>query len=387
MADQLTFYQYHLPWSEKGIIDSPEKLKDMYVTKTGSQQIFTGNPYPLTAAYQGYTEFSKVPSTLPTTSGGELLANITSPAAYDDWLQNLFDDPCSWYEGGTWNEHCCPIELRGVFMYTMKHGNSVSKLCNIPFIALLQAHQVYNCYEVEREPTNEELDVMTNIAVSYGAKGIIYYNYVSFHPNDTDYNYGILDIGGVPRYTNMYGQPKWEKFKQITHRLKTWGPSLMSFNNTQTNSYIYRLGEERTSLLDNTYFKDIVTYKPGSGYPICENDNPGGSNPPGMIYECYDERYVQAAVFKNTGEVNPNYFMIVNRRCSPVMTGYPDGKRFIRVSFDPNSPSFPVYRTWKILDIGNDRWSQTFDKTTGSLIDLGEFNPGEGRLYKVVPVL
>ncbi len=385
MGEVLTSYQYHMPASERGSLITPEKLKDMYFDKTASKQVFVGDPYPITAAPPegcgGPAQFSRIPETLPWTGGDSILASVVSPSNYDAWLQSIFDTTCSWYEGN-YSGSGWPPDYRGVFRYLMKHGDAVSKECDLPLIVMLQAHQWVTQGEVDREPTNEELDVMTNMAVSYGARGIIYWGITSFYVNECDNSRGIMKSDVTPRETNVYGQPKLEKFQETVGRLKTWGPTLMSFNNADRQSYIYRL--ERTDLINETYFKDIVTYKPGSGQPSCYFDDPGGDNPPGMVYECYEERFVQAAVFKQDGSDTP-YFMIVNRRCSPVKSGYPDGKRYIRIAFDANSQSFPVYRTWKIIDIAKDDWGVEFDKTTGSLINLGEFEPGEGKLYKIVP--
>ena len=95
MADQYTFYQYHMPWSERGTIVTPQKIKDMYIDRVNAQEVFTGNPYPLTSPFPygcpGSTQpqFSKIPSTLPTTSGGDILAKDTTPSGYDAWLQNF----------------------------------------------------------------------------------------------------------------------------------------------------------------------------------------------------------------------------------------------------------------------------------------------------------
>jgi hypothetical protein len=38
---------------------------------------------------------------------------------------------------------------------------------------MIQGHQWVKPEEVDREPTNEELDLMTNLAASYGARGMM----------------------------------------------------------------------------------------------------------------------------------------------------------------------------------------------------------------------
>ena len=79
--------------------------------------------------------------------------------------------------------------------------------------------------------------------------------------------------------------------------------------------------------------------------------------------------------------------MIVNRRCSPVKTGYEDGRRFVRVKFDANADEFSHFNNWKIIDLEDNSTVLTFDKRTTSNLDLGWIDPGQGKLYKVSPVM
>jgi len=389
MLDLLTFYQLHLSWDDRDIIDRPEKIKDLYIDYTGAQEIFLGDPYPLIARRPQCTEIGKyvnsqIPSTLPKTTGDSILANIvSSPADYDAWLQGQLDTHCFFYKGGPWvgENH-----LIGVFMYLMKSGHEVSKLCDIPFIAMLQAHQWIGGGEVDREPTNEELNLMTNLAVSYGARGIIYWGGASFYTDQCNYNYAYWEPNVTPRYLNVYNQPKWESLKTMTGRLKTWGPTLMSFNNADRHSYIYRL--ERNDFISETYFYDIFTYKPYSGDPPCpDEDFPEGDTPPGgTVGECKGDRYLQAAVFKNPSQMFGLYFMIVNRRCSPYYEdGDNGGRRIIKLLFDANHSDMSGYNNWKITNVANENEYYTFNKTQWELINLSWFIPGEGRLFKLEP--
>jgi len=401
MADQLTFYQNNLYWSDRGEIDTPQKLKEMFFDVTGFRQIFLGDPYPLIARRPGCWEHGEfVNSQLPITlfpsqdppASDSVIANILSaPATYDRWLQAQLDTVCTFYKDGPWLHENF---LAGVFTYLMKSGNEVSKLLDIPFIAMLQAHQWVSGGEVDREPTVEEQDLMTNLAVSYGAKGIIYWWMSSFGEdagsNSCDYSRGFL-IGEndyyEPRYENLYGQPKWDSLKRIINRLETWGPTLMNFDNTQTNSYIYRL--ERSNLVSQTYFSDVVSYVRGTGLPPCQLDAPDTTDaphPPDLRYECFEDRYLQVATFESTSD--DRYFMIVNRRCSPVKAGYEDGQRFIRVLFDHGSTDLPAFNNWNIIDIKTGSTISVI-KINGvnPYADLGWFAPGEGRLYKMVSTM
>lgn len=260
MADLLTQYNIHMPWGERGTLFTPEKLRRMFFDRTEFPQVFIGDPYPITAdksVYCGGTQqYNQIPETfnLPVTDNDLFVQ--TPPATYDAWLQGLLDTVCVAYEGGLDPpEHTSPIV--GDFRFLMQNGNKVSRECDKPFIAMLQAHQWYSGGEIDREPTNEEQNLMVNEAVSYGAKGIVFWWFPSFgNINSCDYSYGFIK-DGHPR-DNLYGQDKWGNFQTIIQRLKSWGPTLMSFDNKQTRSYIYRL--ERNELLSETYFYDVASY-------------------------------------------------------------------------------------------------------------------------------
>ncbi len=72
MADQLTFYENHMAWADRGNIVTPDKLKRMFFNVTGFHQIFVGDPYPLTASHPnngcsfdckyGNPQYSEIPS-------------------------------------------------------------------------------------------------------------------------------------------------------------------------------------------------------------------------------------------------------------------------------------------------------------------------------------
>jgi hypothetical protein len=158
----------------------------------------------------------------------------------------------------------------------------------------------------------------------------------------------------TPRYYNVYGQNKWQKIIDMNERLKTLGQTLMSFDNTNRHSYIYRLADERIALLDNTYFQLIQAFPP----------NPYDLNQPLYDPEAAGSTYVQAAVFKNTEPYN-KYFMIVNRRCSPYRPeiNEPGGRREIIVRFDAN---FGRFVNWKLIDIEDGALIATLNTSTTS---------------------
>ncbi len=353
--------------------------------------------------------FGKIPPTLPKTgcSGGTPCGVLAFPtqttAQYDSWLQNTFDNSPFFVENGTLIDKPARLnscydsegpELNGYMRYTLQTGSEISRIGNIPFIFMPQAHQWFYPWEIDREPTNEELDVMANLAVSYGARGLMWWAF----PGWDDYSvsgcprhmYGMMNPDGSIRSTNVYEQskPKWEVFHDIGTRMKVWEPYIMSFDNTNRHSYIYRNEDERTSLINNSYFADVVSYLRGTGVPACTNDIPEnnytGPTDPALRYECKDDRYLQVATFQKSADDGNKYFMVVNRRCSPLQSNHDDGQRYLRIRFNN---SLPGPGSWKIIDLETGLTVNTFSKSANMLVDFGWLAPGQGKLYKLTPVL
>ncbi len=376
-----TTYNAHLPLVNGYPQLSFDHAKRCYLDSVGSTELFAGS-YALlgrdTAGFQAYLD-SRIPNTLPyhdfNIPEGRLAIDV-DPANYDDWLQRHFDT--NWV-----------TFYKGEFTYYMKNYDNISKQKDIPFINLAQAHIWYSSGHKMREPTNEELEMTTDLAITYGARGNLYFWYGAGQ-SPPWYWYGLLSNSDpiTPRYENAYGQPKWNKIKEIDSKLKTWGPTLMSFTNSDRHSYIYRLANERGALITDSYFRRIASYKPGNPMNNCvEGDSPYPPDEQSLEYECQENTYLQVAIFKeySSGKRTYPYFMIVNRRCSPVKAGYPDGKRTIKVLFDSDHNEIGGYNEWVIKDMADDRWRREFNKTQSLYVDLGEFNPGEGRLYHLVP--
>jgi len=401
-----THYVFHVPWKDRLTVYSVSHFKKYFLEKMGPMD-FIAASYPFSSSYvtpEVYTKentWTRIPNTLPIPSGttSGLLAPQVEPAEYDTWLQHYLDSIPYFFEPGHSGQGFDAENEPGHFRFTMKRADTLSKLTGIPFIFNAQGHiwklrngndplaksspstnPVRYAGEVQREPTNEEMDLTVNVPITYGAKGIMYFEYTT--DKDTQigsevYDRGLVNYGyyvneflygGSPRYDNIYGQPKWNKLKEISRRVKKWGPYLMSFDDVNRHSYIYRI--EKTAMASGSFINDIITKD------ITLHQDSSAN------------RYVQAAVFNNDS-ADTRYFMIVNRRCSPVDTSsaHNDGKRFITVRFDANSGSFANFNNWKIIDLETDATVTTFDKTVSSYLDLGWFNPGQGKLYKVIPVM
>jgi type IX secretion system substrate protein len=401
MADQFTFFQQHMNVYDRGTIMNANFIKKYYLDSVNATQVF-GGTYPFLANQkcQSYPTFSRIPDKLPITTGSEILADAVSAANYDAWLQWNLDTVSIFNEHVpfTWDDWWWPKAYVGSYRFLMKLGNEISRTKNIPFIAWVQAHQMsQTCGEMEREPTAEEMDLLANLPVAYGAKGIIYWQYPSWYDNNNPdfYAYCFLNAANTgPRYTNVYGQPKWTKFQEIFKRLKKWGPTVMSFDNTQSFSYIYRNPYERTDLRTNSYIKNIYTFRPGSGEPECPEHGPSEEPPEsqsGLTYECPSHTYMQVATFQTETESIDKYFMLVNKRCSPYLGGNSldsnGGRRDVRLKFYANHSAFNGYNNWTIFDVETGRRVITFDKTQSTLLDLNWYMPGQGKLYRISPVM
>lgn len=405
------FYSWHVPWSERLTVYNLEHIKRNFVEKVGVQEILLSS-YPFNSSYHypetyPYCTWTKIPKTLPTHSGTGTLARDTTPAAYDEWLQNYLDSVPYSFESGYNGPGRNPVQNDpGGFRYTMQLGDAMSKETGLPFIFHTSAH-IWFCKcgatdtscdqtkitgEVQREPTNEELDLVSNVAVSYGSRGLIYFWYPSTgNIGDTFYSRGIADTHNgsefPPRRLNVYGQPKWDKVKSLVQRMKAWEPYVMSFDNANRHSYIYRI--EREALISDSYFTEIYSLKISNSTPACEEDFPEDIATY-WVAECKKDKYLQVATFKKAIDDGNKYFMIVNRRCSPYKNELSEddngGRRWIKVRFDKNHIEMYGFDRWQIYDIETGAMVADFYKTLLPLIDLEIFMSGTGKLYKLVPV-
>ena len=176
-----------------------------------------------------------------------ILALPEEPYAYDLWLQNYLDAT-----GG--------INFNDKFTKTMKLADGTSKLAEKSFINIVQTHLAYNVNDLNtvyalREPTNEETMMMTNLSITYGAKGMFYFWWGSWGIlGSTNYGRSLaMETDNTKRVENVYGQfagqnsSKIGTVAEINDNISydKWGKYLMSFNNEDRHSYIYRNPDER----------------------------------------------------------------------------------------------------------------------------------------------
>jgi hypothetical protein len=371
-------FKIHIPGFDT-VRMSAERIKRTLVDSIGSREIFMGAFPFLSNGKEGGGLPSYIPNTLPNSAYHEpdLTGHAVSVTQYEDWLQeHLDEDRNEWFDVTLYN----------------KTANEVSKLADIPFINLIQTHSWFAQGHHLREPLNEEISLLSYLGISYGAKGQLFFEMTSTDSGQyfDHFSRGLGEANPVagtysgPRYLNAYGQEKWTYVCNLNKNIAAISKFLLTFDSDSTNSYVHRT--ERNELLSNTYFNDLITYKPGTGSSPCDNSN----NPSGTLAECIDDRYLQVAKFNNSGP-NTQYFMIINRRCAPFFDTSTDnsngGRRFVQIKLDSNSSSFAGFNNWNIYDLSNDSIISTFNKRIISLVNLGWFLPGEGKLYKLAPVM
>ena len=387
----------HVPWENRITVMTADFVKRFWIDSIGLRA-FYAEAYPFNSDNSDPATSNspaKIPNTLPVIScGGSqscgILSNPVPPGEFDSWLQDNMDHQPFYFASTeawdpTFREY---LWARGISRYIFELGDNISRTKNIPFILMPQSHSWYNPdVEIHNEPTNEELDLQANLAVSYGARGLMYFAWDSKgNPGDPQYHRALTEPDGTLRQKNVYGQIKTKKQTMIDLiiRMKKWEPYIMSFENGNRKTFIYRIPAERTDMNNYTFIRDMSTFPADPlYYPVPDPDV--------LSLETNNDTYLQASFFQKENETEQNkYFMIVNRRCSPFINYNTSenigGKRFVFMRV--NSTNLPGFNNWKIIDLGSGDSVLTFNKNdTAKNLYLGEYDPGEGRLYRVAPVM
>ncbi|MDD5363688.1 MAG: hypothetical protein PHN88_16310, partial [Ignavibacteria bacterium] len=360
-------------------IDFKTPKKASVYSNTGLTEIFSSY-YPLNAHKFSIHNFGK-PSYVPNTFEGYSydmtqgkLGYPVPPAEYEQNLESLLDD---------------------TRLFDLKTSQELSKSSGKPFNFMVQAHSWLNPAELNnedeiyslREPTNEEIEMMVGVGLTYGAKGIIYFSYNSggdYNSHNGKYSYtkGLLeyDTPNITKRTlNVYGENKWAKVVEINQKLKHWEQYLINFNDQNTKSYKYHIAAERNDLTQNTFIKELKTYP---------NGDPANCPQTDFDYNIPDPEnstFLQTGIFKNTSEPYSIYFMLVNKRCSPGRNACSGTRKIKSTIF--SDVFFNHFNNWEIINLQDNSIIATFNKKQANNIDFGWFNPGEGKLYKVAPVM
>lgn len=252
-----------------------------------------------------------------------------------------------------------------------------------------------------REPLNEEIQVQAGIAIAHGAESLSWFTFESDSTVSGSYNgacnaspnpyqrinfpvtlpvspdyfiwFGLLNKypDTTKRTKNIYGQDKWNYVKNLNKKILHWKPTLDKI--TWQDGY-----SVHSETADHYFISDIKSIRRN---PSLEYDE----DYPFTYYDATNERYWEMGFFNpDDASDKSKYFLMVNRRCVPDINN--DGDvRGLRIKFD--STELAGFINWKIIELDTNNVVATFNKNTTSYINMGEFNPGEGKLYKLAPVM
>lgn len=210
-----------------------------------------------------------------------------------------------------------------------------------------------------REPSAYEIKAMVNLAVCYGAKGIIYYLYAHNYDDRGEivgfYYHDDPDWDGSKRVVDEYGYPKWETVKQLNQKLTSIGDELISLV-WQNEVWSIRQGQPTSG-----YITNIQAYY---------NSTP----------DIPDETYIELSESKKINEEtndNLEYFFIVNRH---TLQGE---SRDIKVVVDKSTTNPDNWQNWVVKEIGT--------SNSWNIGEVGDFetsyDEGEGKLFRLAPVV
>ena len=249
-----------------------------------------------------------------------------------------------------------------------------------------------------REPLNEEVQMQSMLSLAHGADGLDWYAAYSLNtnfsttPGSGDVTLGLFNISQTdptyasPRTYNMFNQNKYDYIKNMNAKLMLWKPWLDRIKWQAGYSIHYEPTSAFTRYISN--IKSLQVYPDNQDKFIIGGDS-----------DIAAEKFWEIGYFDPDASqsINANdhskYFLLSNRRCFPTKGNHPEGVRGVQIKF--NKDNLPGFNNWRITDIttGN---SKTFNKNTsnGSYISFGNdsnsigfFNPGEGKLFRLQPVM
>jgi hypothetical protein len=220
-----------------------------------------------------------------------------------------------------------------------------------------------------REPTNEEIQVQAMISIAHGADGLCWFIFQSeTSPSGSKDNYmaGLLELNGTGyRTRNFYNQDKWGYIANMNKKIANWKPVLDKIY------WLEGVSTHHDALV--RYIGDIKSYyrTPAPGYELSPS---------------YEDsvKYWELGFFEPAENDNSKYFIAVNRRCIPETNPGTGDLRALQILF--KAEELAGFNRWRITDANNGNIIAEFDKASGSYVNIGEFNPGEGRLFKLEPL-
>ena len=265
-----------------------------------------------------------------------------------------------------------------------------SSTTNTVFTMAIQSHNVESnfrltepCgtipwnFERKRETTNEEISFQAYFAMCYGAKQIHHFTQMTGYYSDNCghnyYDWGFMNgyyngrpCNCLPRLTNYYGQQKWNYIAKLDSNLLKIG------------RYMY---DENKLKYDNT-----ITINKGESYSYISSLKSYFS-PFGELPQNEDvKKYWEIGFFNKDLEPYSKHFLLLNKRCVPdTPVGFGDFRR-AKIYF--NTTALSGFNNWVLINpITNEKIIFNKNNISNGVNVPGEFQPGEGKIYKLAPVM
>lgn len=343
------------------------------------------------------------PNTMPHPTGSNIkYIDAMSPSNYNDTMQIKWGHKNLVRRGFTY-----PLDLpvEGSFVYQVhlarRHRDQFSPSTHFFMQPALHGWLHMNGTDIDgqREPMNSEIQTQAMLALAHGADGLFWFIMQSYGEPSAEPHvprsesidnargefyagYGLLNpslSNPTPRHSNMYNEDKWNYVRDMNKKLQAWKPYLDATRWDSGYSVHYEGAEHK-------YIFGIESIDPNNSTIIncIETDGPG--------LDCPEKSYWEMGFFYPDPEqaINSNdkskYFLMANRRCIPEAGGYNGDYRRLKVRF--KTSELDDFNNWKLIRLDEQNSVvATFDKANDPLIDCGIFNPGEGRLFKLAPVM
>lgn len=240
-----------------------------------------------------------------------------------------------------------------------------------------------------REPLNEEIQAQAMLAIAHGAEGLCWFVYQSEYIEENfpgegkriTHSFGLTDPYDVTkhRHKNLYNQDKWQYVSDMNRKIKNWTEVL---NNSDWLGG-YSVHQEGAN---HFYISDIKSLHRNISAPYSFSENNSDKT---------SERFWEMGFFSPYNNAsNTKYFLMVNRRCIPEAKEGTGDIRWLKIRFD--SAFLSKFSKWKIEDVNTGQFLifNAKDTAGNGYIDLGYqkdsmgyFLPGEGKLFRLSPVI
>lgn len=334
----------------------------------------------------------EIPNPLPSTLGNVPYhgAELISPSDYVSFMQFKFG-----------HKNAVSLEQKhGSFIYMIelarKQSNEFSSGAKLIMQPQLHGWMHKNNSTGEfrnggREPLNEEIEAQAMLSLTHGADGLCWFIFQSLkwkEPEilskfgnaeripDSVFMFGLLNVNDTTeRHKNLYGQDKWNFMTLLNLKLLQWKPTLDKIKWIKGYSTYVDWSKFE-------YFEDIKSIFRDSIYPFIFNplnfDNPNNKFWEAGFFEPDPE-------FRSIENDRSKYFLTVNRRTVPETIPGARHLRQLKIKF--NGDNLHDFERWEIIDLSTNQRIATINKNEQEYIDFGVFQPGEGKLYKLTPVM